>query len=148
MAIALPIASDPLLVTHHRNLAANRSIRVPTISTLITPQDCGAIFMIATDALVMTLPLVATLDPGFWVTFVHAMAAGGALLTITPNGADGIWGTIVNDAGAGVVFTASGVAGTFIRLTKATAKVSNQVTLFSSGLTDWYMSAGTGIWTN
>lgn len=150
MAISVPVAGDPLATTHHRYVVANRPVFVPTVSLALDYRHNGGIFLIATDALVMTLPKVADMDPGYVVTFVHAMAAGGALLTITPNAADAIWGTIVNDAGAGAVFTAGGVAGTFIKLTKATAKVGNGVTLVSGGNTDWFIvpGSGSGIWTN
>jgi len=150
MAIGLPIVSDPLQVTHHRNIAASRQIFVPTISTAILSIHNNSIFMIATDALIMTLPLASAIDPGFIITFVHAMAAGGALLTIQTVTPDAIWGTIVNDAGSGAVFTSNGTSVNNIKLTKATSKVGNGVTLVSSGGTDWYIvpGSGSGIWTN
>lgn len=148
MAISVTVASDPLGVTHHRALATSKAIFTPTVGITISAIHNNGIICIATDAIVMTLPLVSSLDPGFNVTFVAHAAAGALLLTVTSNAADAIWGTIVNNAGAGAVFTSNGTANNSIKLTKATQKVDDWVQIVSNGLTDWMIIGGAGIWTN
>ncbi len=150
MAIALPVASDPLAVTHHRAIAIGRPVYVPTVGLALDSRHNGAVIAIATDAIVMTLPLVASLDPGFMVTFVAHVAAGAILLTVTANAADAIWGSIqcVTGTNTATLFTSTGAANNSIKLTKATQRVDDWVTIISSGLTDWLIVGGQGTWTN
>jgi hypothetical protein len=150
MAISVTVANDPLAVTHHRVIASGRQIFTPTTGLAISSIHNGGIIVIATDALTITLPQVATLDPGFMLTVVHHMAAGGALITIQSNASDAIWGCIYAVTGANTctLFTSNGTANNNIKLTKATAKVDDWVTIVSNGLTDWLIVGGQGTWTN
>lgn len=150
MAIALPVATDPLAVTHHRNISASRRVVVPTTNLTLDPTHNNAVIAIATDAIVMTLPQVATLDPGYSVIFVAHVAAGAILLTVTANGSDAIWGSIqcVTGTNTTTLFTSTGAAGNSIKLTKATQRVDDWVMIVSTGLTDWMIIGGQGTWTN
>lgn len=150
MAISVSVASDPLGVTHHRNISASRQIFAPTTGITLSPLHNNGIIAIATDAIVMTLPLVASLDPGFNVTFVAHVAAGSVLLTVTANAADAIWGSIqcVTGTNTTTLFTSTGAANNSIKLTKATQRVDDWVTIVSNGLTDWMIIGGQGTWTN
>ena len=151
MAISVSVASDVLAVTHHRALATSRQIFAPTTNLTLNPQlHNNAVIAIATDAIVMTLPQVATLDPGFQVIFVAHVAAAAILLTVTANGSDAIWGSIqcVTGSNTCTLFTSTGAAGNSIKLTKGTQRVDDWVMLVSNGLTDWMIVGGQGTRTN
>jgi len=150
MAISVPVAGDPLAVTHHRNMSAGRQIFVPVAGLTVSPIHNGGVIAIATDALTITLPLVSSLDPGFMITVIAHLAATGELITIQSNAADAIFGIIGNVTGTNTctLFTSNGTANNNIKLTKATQRVDDWVTLMSNGLTDWMIVGGQGTWTN
>lgn len=107
--------------------------------------DFSGRFLIATDALVQTLPAagVETAPFGSRLTFVNSGADGNNLITIAPNASDGIFGTIANAAADSV---SGGVDDKDFVNTKATANKGDWITLESDGSTGWFIVGGVGIW--
>ena len=105
----------------------------------------GGKFLVATDALVQTLPAagVETAPFGSRLTFVNSGADGNNLITIAPNAADAIFGTIANAAADSV--SGGAVDKDFVN-TKATANKGDWITLESDGSTGWFIVGGVGIW--
>ena len=94
--------------------------------------DSGAVFAIATDAKVFTLP--STIK-GFKCTFVNMGAAAAVLLSISPAAADCIFG-----AGLGLVDNKD------LLNTKATAFKGDMATIVGDGDTGWLITKLTGTW--
>lgn len=136
-------ASDIHQVSHMSHISAKRSVKVLTASYTITEDDCGAVIFIGADSLVVTLPKVATVGPGFWFTVVNWGADGAYIITLSPNAADGIEGEIAN---AGQDSHPGGVNDKDIVNTKATAIKGDRVTLVADGTGDWFVLEGVGIW--
>lgn len=107
--------------------------------------DFGGKYLIATDALVQTLPAVGaeTAPFGSRLTFVNSGADGNNLITLAPNAADAIFGTIANAAQDNV---SDGVVDKDFVNTKATANKGDWITLESDGSTGWFIIGGVGIW--
>lgn len=137
------IASDEFQVTHLSHISAKRPVKVIAASYTIVPEDCGTVFFVGTDALVITLPLVADVGPGFWFTVVNSGADGNNIITLSPNAADGIEGEIANAAADS---HPTGANGKDLVNTKATAIKGDRVTLIADGGGDWYVLEGVGIW--
>lgn len=113
-------------------------------TTTFTAADAGATtYNVATDAIVMNLPVITTETIGMEFTFRNTGADGAVLLSIDPNAVDGINGTIANAAADSV---ASGVVGKKLNNTKATANNGDYVTLRAVALTKWFIVGGVGIW--
>jgi len=105
--------------------------------------ESGSLFMIATDAKVISLPATAA---GLVYHIVNTGAAGNNIVTISPVAADGISGTIT--LAASVVVDA-GVVNKDLINTKATSQAGDSVTLLGTGVTGtkaWIITASTGIW--
>jgi len=111
-----------------------------TANKTLTASDSGKVFLIATDALTVTLPATVA---GATYTFVNTGADGNNIITISPNASDAIYGTIAN-AAADSVCTGSD-DGDLVN-TKATANKGDRVTLVADGDTGWYIVEGVGIW--
>jgi len=116
--------------------------------TLTTTQDipankAGYEFNIATDAKVMTLPLIDSNNLGMEFTFRNTGADGNNTITLSPNASDGINGTIANAAADSV---AGGVVDKDLVNTKATANKGDWVTIKAVAATAWYITGGVGIW--
>lgn len=115
-----------------------------TATTTFTAADAGAgTYNVATDAIVMNLPLITADNIGMEFNFRNTGADGAVLLSIDPNAVDGINGTIANAAADAV---ASGVVGKKLNNTKATANNGDYVTLKAVALTKWFIVGGVGIW--
>ena len=98
---------------------------------------------VATDALVNTLPKIEAGDLGLTFLFRNTGADGNNTITISPNAADAIHGTIANSAADSV---AGGVVNKDFVNTKATANKGDYVILRAVALTEWYIMGGVGIW--
>ena len=106
-------------------------------------EDSGKVFLIGTDAKVISLPATVA---GLKYTIVNSGAAGNNIVTISPVAADGVSGTIT--LAASVVVDA-GVVDKDLINTKATAKAGDTVTLIGTGVTGttaWIIVSSTGIW--
>lgn len=124
-------------------LYARNSQNTITASTTLTEADAGKSFNIATDALVVTLPLIEADSIGMEFTFRNTGADGNNIITLSPASADGINGTIANSAADSV---ASGVVNKDLINTKATANNGDWVKLRAVSTTKWYIEGGVGIW--
>ena len=113
-------------------------------TTTFTAADAGAgTYNVATDAIVMNLPIITADTIGMEFTFRNTGADGAVLLSIDPDAVDGINGSIANAAADSV---ASGVVGKKLNNTKATANNGDYVTLKAVALTKWFIVGGVGIW--
>ena len=110
-----------------------------TASTTLTAGDSGKVFVVATDALVITLPACKA---GLKLTFVNTGVDANNIITLSPESTDAIWGTITL---AGSVVDLGGVDDKDLINTKASTIKGDSVTLVSDG-TDWFVTASTGIW--
>lgn len=124
-------------------LYARNSQNTITASTTLTEADAGKSFNIATDALVVTLPLIEADSIGMEFTFRNTGADGNNIITLSPASADSINGTIANSAADSV---ASGVVNKDLINTKATANNGDWVKLRAVSTTKWYIEGGVGIW--
>ena len=114
-----------------------------TASRTFTAADAGAEYNVATDALVLTLPLIDANNIGMTFTFRNTGADGNNLITLAPNALDGFNGSIANAAADSV---ASGVVDKDFVNTKATANNGDFVTITAVAATKWYVTGGVGIW--
>jgi len=105
--------------------------------------DAGIDQNVATDALVLTLPKIEAGNLGMTLLFRNTGADGNNIITLSPNAADGINGTIANAAADSV---ASGTVDKDWVNTKATANKGDYVILKAVALTAWYIVGGVGIW--
>lgn len=112
-------------------------------STTLTAADAGKQYNIATDAIVVTLPLITSDNIGMEFFFRNTGADGNNIITISPASADGINGTIANAAADSV---ASGVVNKDIINTKATANNGDFIKLTAVSTTKWFINGGVGIW--
>jgi len=94
--------------------------------------DSGAVFAIATDAKVFTLPSTAK---GLKYTFVNTGAAGAALLSISPAAADQI-----------AAPSLAPVDNKDLLNTKATADKGDRVTIVGDGSAGWIVTDIQGVW--
>lgn len=115
-------------------------VEVITASKTLTYEDSGKVFLIATDALVVTLPATKA---GVSYTFINSGADGNNIITISPNANDAVFGSIANAAADSV---SGGVADKDIINTKATANKGDRITLVGDGSDGWYIAGGVGIW--
>ena len=105
--------------------------------------DSGGIFLIGTDAKVITLPSTAA---GLKYTIVNSGAAGHNIVSVSPAAADGISGTITL---ASSVVVDAGIVNKDIINTKATTQCGDSITLVGTGVAGthaWVIVASTGIW--
>ena len=131
------------ITTSNDILRVRRSQNTVTASTTFTAADAGKEYNVATDALVLTLPLIDANNIGMTFTFRNTGADGNNLITLDPNAADGFNGSIANAAADSV---ASGVVNKDLVNTKATANNGDFVTITAVAATKWYVTGGVGIW--
>ena len=124
-------------------LYARNSQNTITASTTLTEADAGKSFNIATDALVITLPLIEADSIGMEFTFRNTGADGNNIITLSPASPDSINGKIENKSADSV---ASGVVNKDLINTKATANNGDWVKLRAVSTTKWYIEGGVGIW--
>lgn len=106
-------------------------------------EESGTIFLVGTDALTVTLP---DTKAGIVYTFINDGAAGNNIITVSPQAADGIAGTITLAAS---VVTRVGTVDTDLVNTKATSTKGNSVKIVGTGVAGtgaWYIVSSTGIW--
>lgn len=106
--------------------------------------DCGKVILwnAADDGFTTTLP--ATIA-GCVFRFVYTGANGGALMDISPNASDGIYGGCTLAAS---VVTFSGTDDADVGITKATIKKGDNLTLVGDGTDGWVTVGGLGICAN
>ena len=114
-----------------------------TASGDVVAGDAGIDQNVATDALVITLPKIEAGNLGMTFLFRNTGADGNNIITLSPNAADGINGTIANSSADSV---ASGVVDKDWINTKATANKGDYCILRAVALTQWYVIGGVGIW--
>ena len=124
-----------------------RSVQSPVITitedTTLTYEQSGSIILVATDALTVTLPDTKL---GAEYTFVNAGAAGANIITVSPQAADGIAGTITL---ASSVVTRVGTVNVDLVNTKSTSTKGNSAKIVGTGVAGtgaWYIVSSTGIW--
>lgn len=125
-----------------------------TASRTFTEGDSGGVFAIATDSLVMTLPLIATQNMGMKLTFINTGADGNNILTIASNSSDAFHGGVVTSTGGNADATtsetllgwASGALDKDFVNTKTTANKGDFVIIRAVALTHWQIIGGAGTW--
>jgi len=111
-------------------------VETVTASTTLSYGDSGKVFLVGTDALVITLPATKA---GIRYTFVNSGADDAVLITVSPNASDKIIGTI-----AAVSMTASDDGD--LTNTKSGANKGDWVTIVGDGSDGWYIVGGDGVW--
>lgn len=142
-ANALPVNAPLKEVAGKAFDGVNPKVTILTDNHTLTEDESGGIFGIGTDAKVISLPATKA---GLKYTIINTGAAGNNIITISPQAADGISGTIT--LAASVVVDA-GVVNKDLINTKATAKAGDTVTLIGTGVagtTAWIIISSTGIW--
>ena len=127
------------ITTSNSVLRARSKQKTLTTTQDISINDAGAEFNIATDAKVMTLPKITTENIGAEFTFRNTGADGNNIITISPNAADAVNGTVA-------AVQAGGVVNKDWINTKATATTGDWCTLKAVELTGWYITGGDGVW--
>lgn len=122
-----------------------RGTKIVTLTedTTLSADDSGKTFLVATDALTITLPATVA---GLEYTFINSGAAGNNIITISPQAADGIAGTITL---ASSIVTRVGTVDTDLVNTKATSTLGNSVKIVGTGTTGtgaYIILSSTGIW--
>lgn len=115
-------------------------IEIKTANYTILESDNGKVFGGGADNIVFTLPPTRN---GLQYRFYHNLANGGAKIYISPNAADGIFGTLTLAASVVVM---PGTDDTDLVLTKASAIKGDWVELTADGLTGWIITGSAGIW--
>lgn len=114
-----------------------------TEDTTLTYEDSGLTFLIATDALTITLPSTKI---GIRYKFMNSGAAGNNIITVSPQAADGIAGTITL---ASSVVVLDGTVDKDAINTKATSQAGDCLDIIgtgTAGTTAWLVNSSTGIW--
>ena len=119
-------------ITTSNDVLRARSKQITLTDTgSVYANQSGSEFNIATDAKVISLPLISAENLGMEFTFRNSGADGNNIITISPDAADAV---------------AGGVAGKDIINTKATANLGDFIKLTALSTTKWVISAGVGIW--
>jgi hypothetical protein len=121
---------------------ANSVVEI-TANTTLTAEDSGKTFLVKTDALVITLPATVA---GVEYKFINTGANDHNIITISPDAADGIAGTITLAAS---VVNRPGTVDTDLVNTKSGCKVGDSVMIRGTGVTGvtaWIILRSTGIW--
>ena len=119
------------------------NVEIITTNKTLTVEDSGKTFMVATDALVVTLP--STIK-GLEYTFMNSGADANNIITVSPATADGVAGTITL---ASSVVELSGVVNKDLVNTKASSISGDTCTIVgtgTAGVTAWLAKSSTGIW--
>ena len=105
----------------------------------VSANQAGGEFNVAIDAKIITLPKIETNNIGMEFTFRNIGADGNNIITLSPNAADAVNGTVA-------AVQAGGVVNKDWINTKATATTGDWVTLKAVELTGWYITGGDGVW--
>lgn len=127
----------------YRHLTADVDQEVIIASKTLESCDSSIDQNIATDALVITLPLITVDNLGTKLTIRNTGADGNNIITLSPDALDAVHGTIANATADSV---AGGVVNKNFVNTKATANKGDYVTITAVALTEWYITGGVGIW--
>lgn len=119
---------------------AQGNVEAITASVTLSYEDSGTVFLVGTDALVITL---LPTKVGVTYTFVNSGADGNNLITLDPNADDAIFGTVANAAADSV---SGGALDKDLVNTKATAIKGDSLTIVGDGVDGWYIVGGVGIW--
>jgi len=117
-------------------------IELVTANKTLSASDSGKTFLIGADALVITLPATSF---GLKFTFVNFGAAGAQIMTISPQAADGIAGTVTLAASVVVL---DGTVDKDLVNTKATSQAGDRATILGSGIPGtkaWILTESGGI---
>jgi hypothetical protein len=116
---------------------------VISADTTLRVEDSGKTFLVATDALTITLPSTAS---GVKYTFINSGADGNNIITVSPAAADGIAGTVTL---AATVVVLDGTVDKDLINTKASSILGDACTIVGSGTAGtgaWFIKGSTGIW--
>lgn len=119
------------------------NVTVLTANYTLRVEDSGKTFMVATDALVITLP--STIK-GLEYTFMNSGADANNIITVSPAAADGVSGTVTL---AATVVSLSGVIDKDLINTKASSISGDTSTIVGTGTVGteaWLLKSSTGIW--
>lgn len=105
----------------------------------VTAADGDIVIFANANNDVVTLPAVAAENLGLRVTVVCLAADGTAKVSISPNAADAIFGTVAS-------VSASGTDDKDWELTLATQNKGDYCVLVSDGSTGWAIVGGVGVW--
>lgn len=119
-----------------------KTTKAVTGAVTLDASDCGKTMLVTAGIDTNSITLPAVID-GCELTFVYVGADDGALLDISPNASDGIFGTCTL---ASSIVTFSGTDDADIGLTKSGGNKGDMIKLV--GGTDWYVVACSGIWAN
>ena len=111
-------------------------VETVTESKTLNYGDSGKVFLVGTDALVITLPATKA---GVRYTFINSGADDAVLITVSPNASDKIIGTI-----AAVSMSASDDGD--LTNTKSGANKGDWCTIVGDGADGWYIIGGDGVW--
>jgi len=139
METTIPESQLPYLARLAAGVDVHYSRIVPSTATAtLTIDDNHALITDATDNAVITLPLASTVS-GMRVTVMNIAASTAAKVSISPNAADKVVGSVAAVA-------SGGVANKDWISTKATSVKGDYTTLISDGGTTWYCIGGVGVW--
>jgi hypothetical protein len=110
-----------------------------TVTQDVNANQAGGEFNIATDAKVITLPKIDANNVGMEFKFRNTGADGNNIITISPNAADAIHGTVA-------AIQSGGVADKDWINTKATANKGDWCSLVAIEAGSWYLTGGDGVW--
>ncbi|MBL4705937.1 MAG: hypothetical protein JKY54_15530 [Flavobacteriales bacterium] len=116
---------------------------VVSVDTTLRVEDSGKTFMVATDALTITLPSTVK---GVEYTFMNSGADGNNIITVSPAAADGISGTATL---AATVVVLAGVVDKDLINTKASSITGDTATIVATGTAGtgaWLLKGSAGIW--
>ena len=142
-SFVMPVANLIKVLAGWVHRAIFSEVVTVTDNITLTADDSGKTFLVGTDAKVITLP---STEAGVKYTFINSGAAGNNIITISPQAADGISGTITL---AATVVVDAGVVNKDLINTKATSKCGDTVTLIgtgNAGTSAWIIASSTGIW--
>ncbi len=114
-----------------------------TASKTLTAADSGSVFMIATDALVMTLPAIADVPIGTNFTFLNIGGDTNNNMRLTPNANDYVAGTATLAAS---VVDLGVTVNKYIDNTKGTTVTGDGCTVTADGTDGWIAFPINGIW--
>lgn len=145
--ITLPDATGTVALT--AGLGSRPTVSAGSGTTTLTTADCGKVLTAAADADgVFNLPIISSAGTGCKFTFINAGANGNNLLTINPDNADQIFGTIYS-GGTGTftnTLVIAGSAGDAVSNTKSTAIRGDSMTLIVGDVDAWYIVDSRGVW--
>ena len=128
-------------------LRERAKVITPTASTTLLEGDSFQEVNVATDALVLTLPLITSTNLGLTFTFRNTGADANNIINIKPNALDSINGGFTFVTGSTASMNrASGTVNKGWQNTKATSKLGDWVTIKAIAPTKWYIQGGQGVW--